>query len=130
VLTFDEGPDGYKGRCPKCGAVVRLRVEKQPVAPAVGKSAGGRPPRPSDPRLSVVALRSPGPAEPGGPDPDATTPFAPIDEVVLEEWTPPPAKQPAPSLLRQYRLALVVGGLTLSAVGAAAVVIFWLWLSR
>jgi hypothetical protein len=128
VLTFEEGPTGFKGRCPKCGAVVRLRVEDAPEPPPSGARGHLRPPRPSDPRLSVVALRAPGPAVPGAPDPDATVPFEPIEEIVLEPWIPPPAP-PAPSFLQQYRLALVLGALTLLAVGAGGVVACWWWLA-
>jgi hypothetical protein len=29
ILKFHRGPEGYKTRCPECGAVVRLRVEAQ-----------------------------------------------------------------------------------------------------
>jgi hypothetical protein len=134
ILTFEQGPSGFKGRCPKCDAVVRLRVEEgatappatPPAASAAARRGNGRPPRPSDPRLSVVALRAPGPAEPGGPDPDATAPFEPIEEVVLEPWIAP-APAPKPSFLRQYRVALVVGGVTLAAVGAGIVVVLWRW---
>jgi hypothetical protein len=129
ILTFEEGPSGYKGRCPKCGAVVRLRVDDS-AAPPHGQPPQGsrvRPPRPSDPRLSVVALREPGPAEPGGPDPDATTPFEPVDEVVLEPWVaPPPAP---PSFLTQYRTSLVVGVLALIAGGLGTGLAIWLWFS-
>jgi hypothetical protein len=127
MLTFDEGPDGYKGRCPKCGAVVRLRVPDEPKEPQPPPSRKRvQPPRPSDPRLSVVALRAPGPAVPGAPDPDATAPFEPVQEVVLEPWVEPP-DPPPPSFFRQYGLALLLGGITLMAVGAGAVAFFWWW---
>jgi hypothetical protein len=135
ILTFNEGLDGFKGRCPKCGAVVRLRVPKEPAPapapppPPPPAHKKGRPPRPSDPRLSVVALREPGPAVPGGPDPDATTPFEPVQEVVLEPWTEPSAPPP-PSFMRQFGLALVLGAITLMAVGAGGVAFFWWWSGR
>jgi hypothetical protein len=129
LLTFDEGADGFKGRCPKCGAVVRLRVPNDPKEPAQATPPPtrkkARPPRPSDPRLSVVSLREPGPAVPGGPDPDATAPFEPVQEVILEPWTEPPA--PPPTFARQYRLTLVLGAITLMAVGAGGVAFFWWW---
>jgi hypothetical protein len=122
ILTFEQGPDGYKGKCPKCGAVVRLRVAEGPSQPLARESRAGRlPPRPSDPRLSVVALRAPGPVEPGGPDPDATTPFEPIQEVVLEPWTAPkPA--PKPSFVRTYWLPLAVGAVVVVLTVAALIV--------
>jgi hypothetical protein len=123
ILTFEQGPTGYKGRCPKCGAIVRLRVADGPPAPASAAPGVRRPPRPSDPRLSVVSLREPGPAVPGDEDPDATAPFEPIDEIQLEPWTPPaaPAKAPARS---RYGLALAIGGAVL-LVGA---ILVGLWL--
>ncbi len=131
VLTFERGPDGYKRRCPRCAAVVRLRVDDTVGLSTLPTDEGGtpRPPRPSDPRLSVAALRAPGPAVPGGPDPDATAPFEPVHEVELEPWTPdPPAlPPPPPPFLRRHRLALAVGGgVLLAAVVAAA---FWWRLS-
>jgi hypothetical protein len=129
VLTFDESPDGFKGRCPKCGAGVRLRVPDDPkeMPPPARKKV--QPPRPSDPRLSVVALRAPGPAVPGAPDPDATAPFEPVQEVVLEPWIEP-GPAPAPSFTRQYGFALMLGALTLMAVGAGGVAFFWWWFPR
>jgi hypothetical protein len=126
LLKFDEGPQGYKGRCPSCGAVVRLRLPSEPAPVPQSPKARHKPPRPSDPRLSVVALREPGPAEPGGPDPDATTPFEPIEEIVLEPWTPPSAR-PQPSILKQYRIVLVVGSIALLTGGLGAGLVIWLW---
>ncbi len=127
VLTFDEGPDGFKRRCPKCGAVVRLRVEDSTFelpAPVAGGAPGRAPPRPSDPRLSVANLRAPGPAVPGAPDPDATTPFEPIAEAAFK--TPlkkpsapaPPPPPPRPPFLRRYGLALALTGALAAAVAA------------
>jgi|SRR6516162_3527490 len=123
ILTFEQGPSGYKGRCPKCGAVVRLRLAGDPATPAPATRPARRPPRPSDPRLSVVALREPGPVAPGEPDLDATTPFEPIDEVHIEPWTPPPAPAKA-SFGRRYGLALAAGAVTLIAAGA--LIALWL----
>jgi hypothetical protein len=126
VLTFEEGPSGYKGRCPKCGAIVRLRLENAASPANSPQSSRVRPPRPSDPRLSVVALREPGPAVPGGPDPDATTKFEPIDEIVLEPWVQPrPA--PPPSFFKQYRMTFIVGAIALVAGGLGASLVIWLW---
>jgi hypothetical protein len=71
----------------------------------------------------VVALREPGPVAPGEPDPDATTPFEPIDEIQLEPWTPP-AAPPTTSFLRRYGLALAAGAITF--VVAGALVALWL----
>jgi hypothetical protein len=128
TLTFEQGPAGFKGRCSRCGAIVRLRVPDGSQPPVTPQGGGGKPHRPSDPRLSVVALRTPGPAVPGEPDPDATTPFEPLGEVVLESWTGPTAK-PSHSFWKQYRVALVVGAIALVAGGAGASVVFWLWFS-
>jgi hypothetical protein len=123
VLTFERGPDGYKRRCPRCAAVVRLRVDDTVGLSSLPTDESGppRPPRPADPRLSVAALRAPGPAVPGGPDPDATAPFEPVHEVELEPWTPPPAAPPStPSPGRQRLIVAVVAGILLAAVVAAA----------
>jgi hypothetical protein len=129
ILKFEQGPAGFKGRCPQCGAVVRLRVPTDgPPPPPAAQGGRGRPPRPSDPRLSVVALRTPGPAVPGEPDADATAPFEPVAEVVLEPWNEPQTGA-SPSFLKQYRIALVVGAIALIAGGAGASIVFWLWFS-
>jgi hypothetical protein len=117
ILTFEQGPSGYKGRCPKCGAVVRLRIAGESPTPVPAARSARRPPRPSDPRLSVVALREPGPVAPGETDPDATTPFEPIDEIQLEPWTPPPARA-KPSFLRLYGLPLAAVAFALIVAGA------------
>jgi phage FluMu protein Com len=34
ILTFQQGPHGYKVRCPGCKAVVRLSVDESAPAPA------------------------------------------------------------------------------------------------
>jgi hypothetical protein len=127
ILKFEEGPAGFKGRCPKCGAVVRLRVEEGSEPPPAKRRRSGRPPRPSDPGLSVVALRTPGPVAPGEPDPDATTPFEPIEEIELEPWPVAP-RVARPSFLRQYHLVLLAGGVALLAVGVLLTVGLWFWL--
>jgi hypothetical protein len=65
--------------------------------------------------LSVVALREPGPVAPGEPDPDATAPFEPIDEIALEPaGTSHSANKPAGT--RRLGLILALGGIVLVVV--------------
>jgi hypothetical protein len=53
ILQFHPGPQGYKMRCPRCGSVVRLRVDDEPTRI--------RPP--SEPFLHQLS-ESEGPEEP------------------------------------------------------------------
>lgn len=48
VLKFKRGPQGYKTRCPNCGAIVRLEKPGPSRAPAVPPPipAAGAPPQP------------------------------------------------------------------------------------
>jgi hypothetical protein len=119
VLTFEQGPEGFKGPCPRCGAIVRLRVSDAELPQAVPVDRA-RPPRPSDPRLAVAALRAPGPAVPGEIDPDETTPFEPLAKVAVEprRTTTKPVTDSA-SFLQRYRLRLVIGAGCLFGIGAA-----------
>jgi hypothetical protein len=60
VLDFVSGPQGYKMRCPMCGAVVRLRAD------ASTSHDGPRQRK----RSGALAFLAPGPADPGtGPSP-------------------------------------------------------------
>src|SRR5260370_41148415 len=59
VLDFVSGPQGYKMRCPGCGAVVRLRAD-------ASTSPGG--PRQRK-RSGALACLAPGPADPSANPP-------------------------------------------------------------
>ncbi len=57
ILRFRPGPSGYKMRCPKCGAGVRLRVETLPTtdyAPLTHNGAAGETDTPSVDVVSVA----------------------------------------------------------------------------
>ena len=63
ILRFEKGDDGYKTRCPECGAVVRLQLQKNPSASASRKAdspaAARRRPRKSRPkRVGKQAART------------------------------------------------------------------------
>ena len=45
ILRFEKGKDGYKTRCPECGAVVRLQLQKNPSAPGSRKPTSPATPR-------------------------------------------------------------------------------------
>lgn len=66
MLTFRRTAQGYKMRCPSCGAVVRLRVQKKRrMPPGDGAPAAtDLPPGGFDVELVPVALPTPPPAEP------------------------------------------------------------------
>ena len=57
VLKFEFGPDGYKMRCPGCGAVVRLRADTP------GSADGTRHRQ----RSGVLAFQAPAPSDPEVP---------------------------------------------------------------
>ncbi len=66
ILTFHRTAQGYKMRCPSCGAVVRLRVKgkkRRPPDKTVLRPSTGDLPSPDEIDVELVALPQPaGPA--------------------------------------------------------------------
>jgi hypothetical protein len=117
VLKFESGPDGYKMRCPGCGAVVRLRADAADSAEGTRRRQRSGvlaflPPAPSDPEVP----RGQAPVTPENYDYDALRPGElPVVEMVpLSELLPPPL----PSWWRRWWLPL-----SAAVVLAAAVVV-------
>lgn len=114
VLRFERTAVGYKTRCPKCKAVVRLRVDTPAPPPP--------PPKPGKRDTDYVTA----------PLPDDPDPTAPIDLSVLSEHeSSAPAAvaemeayhDPAPPQAHLLRWLLVLLGVVCAAL---AVVFVWL----
>jgi hypothetical protein len=99
ILTFHRTAQGYKMRCPSCGAVVRLRAPKK-----------GRKP-PGDGAAPV-------PAPPGGAPPATELPPGAFDvELVPADAGPVAAAQPQRH--KWLALAVLTGVVLLGVVGGA-----------
>ena len=119
VLAFESGTDGYKGRCPSCGAVVRLRANL----------SGG--PRKRQ-RSGVLAFRPPAPSDPAVPSSAEQTPLVTPEqynydalrpgELPVVEMVPLSALPPAPSLWRSRWLPLTA----ILAATISAVLVAWM----
>lgn len=125
ILTFREGPEGFKRRCPECQSVVRLRP-----APADGSmpSAGSS----IDMKLGKSGSSIKHGSFPGknlsavGPDLDATEPFEAVaPHVEMEPWKAP-AKSGRPAPAAPGRLPVGIGIAVLVLIGLAALVV-WLF---
>jgi hypothetical protein len=63
ILTFRRTAQGYKMRCPSCGAVVRLRTGKKRRRPTANE-AGLAPPAPGEIDVELVPVPAAAPTSP------------------------------------------------------------------
>jgi hypothetical protein len=113
ILQFEETSLGFKTRCPRCKAVVRLRLDATTPAPQSGKSPASPPPLPEVPEPNFIFESPPAPTLDGPP------PVGPPDFSVLSnhESTAPAAlaemdayrgPESAPSSVGWWVFALVM----------------------
>jgi hypothetical protein len=128
ILQFRRGPDGYKVRCPKCSAVVRLRVA--PRAPVRAQAPEYAPtqlmppldladfPLPSDLGPVPDSLAPvPGPLFPGPTRPGAQVSIPVIE---MEPWV-----SPRPPWWQRPAVWLAAGAMAACGMGLLA---WWLGL--
>ena len=120
ILTFKRGPDGFKMRCPRCHAVVRLREDDDATVQL-------RPHFTAKP--GVLALSQP------APSPNEPPPFVPADQYNYEALDPGelPVVElvplvdlpltPSPWSLRRWVLLTML--LALVAGSVVLLVLFW-----
>jgi hypothetical protein len=111
ILAFRKGPEGYKTRCPTCGAVVRLRI---------AASRRRRAKKRSRELAAVPTVDQPTPPPQRSLSPSAY-PRPLGGEIVLEPLMPLPGLGPPRSPWRQP-LLWMAGGVLL---GAAMLVLGW-----
>lgn len=111
LLIFEKGPEGYKGRCPRCGAVVRVRGK--------GRKKRRVPRAPLDP-LGLLDLPTVPPSQRSPPPEILSVPSEP--EMTLVPWTEPPV--PAPRAVNTW---LIVGGVAVVVLAIGGVIGWFLF---
>jgi phage FluMu protein Com len=136
ILTFRPGPDGLKRRCPRCGSVVRLRLDPAPPPEDVNATSKQVPvwsyarTEELQPAAAEIDLGSTGNGPmlpPAPPVAEGTGEREFLDAVAGAEWValeeaPAPAARPRG---RWRLMALVAAGAVLAA-GAGYLVAHWL----